>query len=83
MAVGAKMDHQTIINIVLGVLIAVAGWFSRQVWDAVKELREDIHQIEVDLPSHYIRRDEFHDGIREIKDMLGKIFEKLDGKADK
>ena len=39
--------------------------------------------IEVDLPMHYIRRDEFTEGMREIKEMLGRIFEKLDAKADK
>lgn len=77
------MDTQTMINVALGVLLAVAGWFCRQIWDAVKELRDDLHRIEVDLPSHYIRRDEFSEGMREIKEMLGKIFEKLDAKADK
>lgn len=77
------MDHQTIINLVLSVLLAVAGWFSRQIWDAVKELRADLHRIEIDLPSHYIRRDEFSDGMKELKEMLNRIFEKLDSKADK
>lgn len=71
------------INIALGVLLAVAGWFCRQIWDAVKELREDLHSIEVDLPSNYIRRDEFSEGMREIKEMLGKIFDKLEAKVDK
>lgn len=77
------MDHQTLINIVLGILLAGGGWFCRQIWDAVKELRADLHRIEVDLPINYIRRDEFSDGMREIKEMLGKIFDKLDGKVDK
>lgn len=77
------MEPQTMINIALGVLLAVAGWFCRQIWDAVKELREDLHSIEVDLPSNYIRRDEFSEGMREIKEMLGKIFDKLEAKVDK
>lgn len=77
------MDHQTVINLLIGIGLAVGGWFARQIWDAMKELREDLHRIEIDLPTHYIRRDEFNDGIKEIKDMLGKIFDKLDEKADK
>ena len=77
------MEPQTMINIVLGVVLTIAGWFCRQIWDAVKELRDDLHRIEVDLPMHYIRRDEFTEGMREIKEMLGRIFEKLDAKADK
>ena len=77
------LDHQVIINAVLGVLLALGGWFARQVWDAVKDLQREIRDIEVDLPRNYIRRDEFMDNMREIKDMLGKIFDRLDNKADK
>lgn len=80
---GLKMEPQTIINIAAGCAIAVAGWFCREIWVAVKDLKEDIHKIEVELPSHYLRRDEFAEGMKEIKDMLGKIFDKLDEKADK
>ena len=77
------MDTQTIINLGLGVIIGCMGWFARAVWDAVQKLQNDLHQLEVDLPTSYIRRDEFHDGMREIKDMLSKIFDKLDAKADR
>jgi hypothetical protein len=81
------MDMQAIINFVLLTAVGVGGWFAREVWDAVKELREDIHQIEVDLPSNYIRRDEFHEGLKEIKDICRQIFDKVDSlekrKADK
>ncbi len=80
---GMVLDHQVIINAVLGVLLALVGWFARQVWDAVKDLQREIRDIEVDLPRNYIRRDEFMDNMREIKDMLGKIFDRLDNKADK
>ena len=80
---GMVLDHQVIINAGLGVLLALVGWFARQVWDAVKDLQREIRDIEVDLPRNYIRRDEFMDNMREIKDMLGKIFDRLDNKADK
>jgi hypothetical protein len=66
-----------------GAILAALGWFARVLWEAVSALREDLHRLEVDLPSHYIRRDEFQEGMKEIKDMLGKIFDKLDGKQDK
>ncbi len=77
------MDTQTLVNICAGAVLAVLGWFARVLWEAVSALREDLHKLEVDLPSNYIRRDEFQDGMKEIKEMLGKIFDKLDGKADK
>ena len=77
------MDLQTIIDIGAGFFIAAAGWFARQIWDAVNDLREDIHRLEIELPTNYLRRDEFAESMKEVKEILGKIFDKLDDKADK
>jgi hypothetical protein len=77
------MDLQTIINGLLAIIIAGIGWAARELWGAVKRLRDDLQRIEISLPTNYVRKDEFADGIKEIKDMLGKIFDRLDNKADK
>lgn len=72
-------EYQGVINLIGGSAIAVAGWFARQIWDAMKELRRDLHKIEVALPRDYVRKDD----LGEIKAMIQKIFDKLDGKVDK
>ena len=81
------MDTQTLINFALGSLLALVGWLARQLWEAVDRLRADIHDLEVELPSRYVRREEFSDGIKEIKDLCRQIFDKVDSlekrKADK
>ena len=81
------MDTQTLINLALGSLLALIGWLARQLWEAVERLRSDIHELEVELPSRYVRREEFSDGIKEIKDLCRQIFDKVDSlekrKADK
>lgn len=77
------MDTQMMINVAIGATLAVAGWLARTLWEAVQKLQSDIHDIEIDLPRNYIRRDEFSDNMKEIKDMLGKIFDRLDNKMDK
>lgn len=77
------MDVQTIINGLLSLVLAGVGWAARELWGAVKRLREDLQKIEVALPTNYVRKDEFADGIKEIKKMLERISEKLDAKADK
>lgn len=77
------MDTQTMVNIAAGMILSVLGWFARALWEAVQELQRDIHQIEVDLPSNYLRKDEFQESIKEIKEMLSKIFDRLDQKADR
>lgn len=77
------MDHQMMINLAAGAVLAALGWFARVLWEAINKLQEDLHQLEVDLPSNYVRRDEFSDNMKEIKEMLGKIFDRLDNKVDK
>lgn len=77
------MEPQTIINLAGGSLLAVIGWFARQLWDAVKELRKDLHQIQLDIPMNYMRKDDFREGIKEIKDLFGEVFRKIDDLKDK
>jgi hypothetical protein len=77
------MDTQTIYNMVGGAAIAAGGWFARELWGAVKELRVDMHRIEVDLPKTYVAKDDLDKRMKHIEDMFQRIYDKLDGKADK
>jgi uncharacterized coiled-coil DUF342 family protein len=72
------MDVQLIINFAVGAILTVAGWLARQLWDAVSELKNDVHKLEVELPSHYVRRDEFFEAIKEIREICKSIFDKID-----
>jgi len=74
---------QEIINILIGSVLAVLGWFARQLWDAVQSLKEDMKQIEVDMPTNYVRKDEMETRFDKIELLLSRIYEKLDMKADK
>lgn len=77
------MDWQNLINLVGGAALAVIGWFARQLWDAVQKLKSDMSKLELSISDNYVKKDDFKDGIKELKDMLGKIFDKLDNKADR
>jgi len=77
------MEPQTIINYVLGIASTAMGWFARELWSAVKELKADLAKLREELPKTYVTRDDFREDMREVKDMLGKIFDKLDAKQDK
>ena len=74
---------QTAINLALSAILGVTGWFARQLWDAVKELKRDIHQIETDLPKSYVLKDDMDKRMDHIEAMFKRIYDKLDGKADK
>jgi len=77
------MDWQNVINISIGSLLAVGGWFARQLWDAVQKLKSDISRLELTISDNYVKKDDWKDGIKELKEMLNKIFDKLDSKQDR
>jgi hypothetical protein len=77
------VDAQTTINLVGGAILAILGWFARTLWDAVKELQTDLHQLEVDLPTTYVTKDDFKEVMARIEDMFERIYDKLDEKQDK
>ena len=54
----------------------LVGWVGRSMWGAIRH-------IERDLPTNYVRRDDYRDDMSEIKAMLRAISNKLDDKADK
>jgi predicted nucleic acid-binding Zn-ribbon protein len=77
------MDYQTLINLGAGTALSIMGWFARELWQAVKDMREDIAKLREELPKTYITKDDFKDGVSEIKQMLIAIDAKLDRKQDK
>jgi len=87
------MDSQTLIWIVNGLLVVsstVIGWFARQLWDAVKELKndlgtlqKDLGHLEVKLAKEYVPYDRLKDALEPIMNALVEIKDTLKTKADK
>ena len=77
------MDWQTLINIGAGSLLTVMGWFARELWAMVNELKDSVHKIEVDLPGHYVRKEDINQRFDRIEMLLDKVYERLDQKADR
>ena len=84
------MDWQYLINLGGVASIGVMGWFARQLWDSVKELREDIAAIRLHVSENYVKKSEV-EGFRldmdkrfdRIELLLDRLFERLDTKVDK
>lgn len=68
------METQSLINLLGGAALLVAGWFLREMWDAVKEMRKDLHALEVNS----VPRVEFTEAIRRVEDICGKIFDRIE-----
>lgn len=77
------MEPQQLLNVGLSVAMAITGWFARELWSAVKELKSDLSKLREDLPRSYVSRDDYREDMRDIKEMLNKIFDKLEAKQDK
>ena len=87
------MDQQ-IFNWIVGCFGALGGWILKVIWDAIQDLKSDIKDVDRRIHEDFVRRDDFKDAIREIKDdmrsgfghvdkTLGLIFKKLENKEDK
>ncbi|MFX8860314.1 hypothetical protein ABTM70_19310, partial [Acinetobacter baumannii] len=70
-------------NVLLSVVLALISWFASQMWSAVRELKEDLANLKVEIPTKYAQKDDLEKSFNRINTMLDKIFDKLDGKADK
>lgn len=77
------VEGQQLLNILLVAGLAAAGWFARQLWESVTRLKNDLKQLEVNLPTNYVRKEEMTQAFERVEKALEKIFDKLDGKADK
>jgi hypothetical protein len=73
------MESQQLFNIALGLAAFLGGWVLNNITKAIERLDNDVRQ----LPTSYVSKDDYRRDIDEIKDMLGKIFDKLDTKQDK
>ena len=77
------MEFQSIFNLVGGAILCAVGWWCREIWDSVKALKNSLQDLEVDLAKNYSSKAEINSRLDKIDDILAKIFDKLDSKADR
>lgn len=72
------MDLQFIINVVLPIILVVAGWFLKEMWNAVQSLKEDVTELRNHLSDNYVRKDDFASRWDEVLKAVHRIEDKLD-----
>jgi hypothetical protein len=70
---------QVLFNIVVGVAAFFGGWSLNQITRSIERLDKDVRN----MPLNYVTQTTYQRDIDDIKNMLGKIFDKLDEKVDK
>jgi DNA-binding transcriptional regulator GbsR (MarR family) len=77
------MDSQDLFNAAITLSGAFGGWILKTIWDAIKDLKTEVKELNREVNQDFVRREDFKDSMADIKEMLNKIFDKLDNKADK
>jgi len=88
------MDSQNVFDWMVGVGGAVVGWMLKLIWEALRDMRVEIKDLDKQMHDDFVRRDDFKEAIQEIKaDMregfnkvdntLGLMFKKLEQKSNR
>jgi hypothetical protein len=88
------MDEQVLFNWIVGVAGVLGGWTLKVIWDSLMELRRDIKTMDTKMHDDFVRRDDFKDAVRELKEdmrsgfstvdaTLRLLFKKLDDKENR
>jgi hypothetical protein len=75
--------EQDVLNLIVGIGLSILGWLGKTLWDIVQKLRDDLTQIEVDLPTLYVGKNELQVQLVKLEAMLVRIYDKLENKVDK
>jgi predicted PurR-regulated permease PerM len=73
------MDNQQLFNLV----VSVAGFLAVYVINTLTRQIQRLEDKVNNLPHDYVQKDDYRNDIKEVKQILTQIFDKLDNKADK
>lgn len=73
------VDYQVLFNGAVTLAAFFGGWILNSIYKAVERLDADVRNI----PHDYVARSDYREDMKEVKQFLAKIFDKLDGKVDK
>lgn len=75
--------EQSLINWLFTAAGTALGWIMKIVWDAITDLKKDMKDLNKEVHEDFVRKDDYRVDIAEVKQMLARIFDKLDNKVDK
>ena len=73
------MDYQVLFNGAVIVASFFGGWVLNNITKSIERLDSDVRS----MPHDYVSKEDYKDELRSVKEMLGKIFDQLNAKADK
>jgi hypothetical protein len=84
------MDNQALFNIAVACAGGLALWVLNSMTRQIQKLEDKLEACEGrlasfkdTLPHDYVQKADYREDIKEVKDILRQIFDKLDNKQDK
>jgi len=77
------MSFEHIFLALLGLACSALGWFGRELYTAVTQLKNDLAKLEVKIGTDYVRYDRLQDAMKPVMERLDKIQDALSHKADR
>ena len=73
------MDYQVLFNGAVVVASFFGGWTLNTITRSLERLDTDVRA----LPINYVVRIDYREDIRELKEIMNKVFDRLENKVDK
>ena len=68
------MEMSDIFLTLVGLVIAMLGWFMSRLADTVNKLEHNITNCQTNMPINYVLKEDYKTDMAEIKKMLGDIY---------
>lgn len=72
------MESQNVFDWMVGVGGAVVGWMLKMIWEAIRDMRVEMKDLDRQMHDDFVRRDDFKEAIQEIKADMREGFNKVD-----
>lgn len=73
------MDYQILFNGAVVLASFFGGWTLNTITKSIERLDNDVRA----MPVNYVARIDYREDIRELKDIMNKVFDRLENKVDK
>lgn len=73
------MDYQVLFNGAVILASFFGGWTLNTITKSIERLDSDVRA----MPVNYVARIDYREDIRELKDIMNKVFDRLENKVDK
>ena len=77
------MTFDKLMDWTVALVAAVLGYAIRELWSATQKLRQELSDLEGQLPLLYVQKDDYKADIGRIMDQLDRIYNKLEKKVDR